>query len=339
MKNIFMEHSEYITKEQILTKTNTFEILRHFLKPYYDGEPFKPGVHVYVPEISGQQKTPSFNIYYSRKSGEYRYKDFTGHDGSAFDLVMNLYNVRFSEAIKIINKEMNLGLGDEDISYEKIKPKEEPKIDVDRDYSYQLDCYSWLDKDKHAAWWAKFGTSINTLELYGWKPVKYLEYFSKKGDLISIKDYTYTLIFAWERDGWGKYYIPEIKGIQKKRFGYFGKKEEGYVFGLEQLPNNGRDLYLISGEKDVTNSRSHGMFSVCLTSEESHPMNYPSFMELIKSKRFKNCWMLYDIDDTGKRQTEKISGIIPELKPKVLPIDEGDDISGYLMKEYKTKMY
>ena len=332
-----------ISRDIILSKVNTFDIFSHFLRDRYANEhsQVKQGVHIYVPEISGQQKSPSFNIYYSRRSQEWRYKDFTGNDGSVFDLVMNLYNVSFPDALKIIDQEMNLNIDAVNVKYERVKPKAEykDKTEVKRDYRYTLECFGWTQKNKHAAWWAKFGTGIKTLELYGWKPVKCLEYYSKKGIPITIKDYNHTLIFAWERDGWGKYYIPEIKGIQKKRFGYFGKKEEGYVFGLEQLPEYGDDLYLISGEKDVTNSRSHGMFSVCLTSEESHPLNYPSFMELIKSKRFKNCWMLYDVDRTGEKQTEKISRIIPELKPKFLPIDEGNDISEYLQNKYKRFMF
>lgn len=330
-----------IRKEDILMRVNTYDIFRHFLKDKYDAEgvPMKPGVHIYVPEISGKQKSPSFNVYFSRRSNEYRYKDFTGHDGSAFDLVMNLYNASFTEAISIINKEMNLGLESEDIEYTKVKPKEEINVESDRNYEYSADYFNWTDKRKHAAWWARFGTSVKVLELYGWKPVKLLEYYSKKGELITIQDYNYKLIFAWERNGWGKYYMPEIPGIQKKRFGYFGKKEEGYVFGIEQLPEYGDDLHLIGGEKDVTNSRAHGMFSVCLTSEESHPLNYPSLMELIRSGRFKNCWTLYDLDKTGKRQSEKINNLIPELKPKILPIMEGDDISEYLIKQYKSKMF
>ena len=333
----------HINKDKILEKASTWDIFEYFLREWYAKAqlPMKPGVHIHVPEISGEQKSPSFNIYFSRRSGEYRYKDWIGNDGSAFDLVMNMYNVSFSESLSVINKEMRLGLEGDTVKYQltKPKPKKETVVQQERNYSFELDCFSWTCKKKHAAWWARFGTSIKILELYGWKPVKSLEYYSKKGELISIKDYDYKLVFVWERDGWGKYYLPEIQGIQKKSFGYFGKKEEGYVFGMEQLPEYGDDLYLISGEKDTTNSRSHNMWSVCLTSEEAHPMNYPSFMELIKSGRFKNCWMLYDVDKTGKRQTEKISGIIPELKPKSLPIMEGDDLSEYLLKKYSKLMF
>jgi hypothetical protein len=333
-----------ITKEQILSRTSTYNILCHFLAPYYDGMPIRPGIHVYVPEISGKQKSPSFNIYHSRKSGEYRYKDFTGHDGSAFDLVMNLYNKSFTEALAIINKELRLNLEtNQEVTYQKVTPKvAEPKVEVERDYRFDIEYSYW--KKKHLQYWANYGSGIETLELFGWKPVKRLDFYNKRNEPVSIKDNGSSLIFAWERSGWGKYYMPEIKDknghiIQKKGFGYFGKKEEGYVFGLEQLPETGDDLYLIGGEKDVCNMRSHGMYAVCLTSEESSPKNYPKLMELIESNRFKNYLISYDNDICGRRQMTNIHNEIPKLQIKAFSIPDGQDISDYLKTTYEKLMY
>lgn len=333
-----------ITKEQILSRTSTYNILCHFLAPYYDGIPIRPGIHVYVPEISGKQKSPSFNIYHSRKSGEYRYKDFTGHDGSAFDLVMNLYNKSFTEALAIINKELRLNLEtNQEVTYQKVSPKmAEPKVEVERDYRFDIEYSYW--KKKHLSYWSYYGSGVEILELFGIKPVKHLEFYNKQNHLVSIKDTESSLIFAWERNGWGKYYTPEIKDkkgniIQKKGFGYFGKKEEGYVFGIEQLPEHGDDLYLLAGEKDTINMRSHGIYGVCLNSEESSPKNYPKFMELLDSDRFKNYTILYDNDTVGRRRAIDINAEIPKLKIKMLNIPDGQDISDYLLDKYNKIKY
>ena len=42
-----------ITRDQILAKVSTYEIMEHFLKEYYEkeGVEMKPGNHIYVPEI------------------------------------------------------------------------------------------------------------------------------------------------------------------------------------------------------------------------------------------------------------------------------------------------
>jgi hypothetical protein len=326
-----------LSKENILAKVTTFDILRHFLKPYYDGMPFKPGVHVYVPEISGEQKTPSFNIYYSNRSGEYRYKDFTSNDGSAFDLVMNMYNVKFFDAVKIINKEMNLGLEDDDIDYKKVKPKVEPRVEVERDYSYELEYDIW--KQKYLRFWSSYGTSLKTLEFFNIRPLKRLSYFNRHNIPKEIETSLNRLIFTWGGDGFGKWYMPNIPNIQHKGFGYFGKKPVDYVFGLEQLPEYGDDLYLVGGEKDCVNMYSHGMNAVCLTSEESTPRNYPSFMEVLNSGRFKNYWISYDEDSTGRRQMMNVSNDIPQIKPKSFNLKDGWDISDHLKNRYNKLMF
>lgn len=329
-----------ITKEQVLSKVSTYDILAHFLHPYFEqeGHSVQVGVHIYVPEISGEQKTPSFNIYLSRRSGEYRYKDFVGHDGSAFDFVMNLYNVSFPKSLSIINREMNLGLEGEEVEAVKVDYKKpEPKPAVQRNYSYKLVESTWTKK--HLRFWARYGTDIKTLELFNWKPIKRFSAFRKDNTPYEVESGSKGLIFAIVRDGWCKVYLPEIKGVQKKGFVYLGRKPEDYVFGLEQLPPTGDDLYLISGEKDCTNMRSHGKYAVCLASEESNPKNYPSFMELLNSDRFKNYYCLYDQDNTGRRQMLNITSEIPKLKMKVIDMKEGWDVSDVLMDKYSKLMF
>lgn len=328
-----------LTRKQILAQVSTYDILKHFLKDYYVGEPIKPGVHVYVPEISGKQKTPSFNIYYSHKSNEYRYKDFTGNDGSAFDLVMNLYGLSFKEALKVIDKEMNLNLLNEDVKYSRkdVIPKREPVIEPERNYSFTLEQARWTEYNLQ--FWTKYGTGLETLRKYHIVPVERLSAFNRGNVPYEIKSFKKRLIYAILGDGWAKYYIPEIAGLQKKRFGYVGKKPTDFVFGLEQLPETGDNLYLVAGEKDTVNMRSHGLNAVCLGSEESAPQNYPSFMALLDSNRFKNYFILYDNDPTGRKRMKEINKDIPKLKPKLLNIPDGWDISDYLMSKYNKLMY
>lgn len=328
-----------IRKEDILAKVNTYDIFRHFLHDRYsdEGRDVKPGVHIYVPEISGLQKTPSFNVYLSRKSGEYRYKDFVGNDGSVFDFVMNFYNASFTESLSIINKEMNLGLESEDIDYKKVQPKPEIRIESERNYSFDIKYDKW--RKRHLEYWAAFGTDIKTLEKYAVRPVFRLSAFRRDGSPYEIESRLNSLIFAFVRDGWLKIYMPEIKHVQSKRFMYIGKKPETYVFGLEQLPKRGKDLYLVAGEKDCLNMHSHGLNAVCLTSEESVPSNYPDFIKLLESDRFENYYVLYDQDITGRKRAKAIVEEFPKMKIKRPPLEEGQDISDYLIKQYKKKMF
>ena len=328
-----------ISRKDILSQVNTYDIMAHFLKDYYEMEqqPIEEGVHIYVPEVSGKQKTPSFNIYQSKKSGEWRYKDFTGNDGSAFDLVMKLFGVSFSKAIKIINQDMQLGLEDKKIDYKKVKPKPEYRVAVERNYTYNLVTGKWTKK--RLEFWSRYGVGIDTLDKYNIRPLETLSYFNKYNVPKEIKSGSDSLIFCWEYDSWGKYYLPKIDGVQKKGFGYFGKKADDYVFGLEQLPETGDELYLVAGEKDTLSMSAHGHNAVCLSSEEAVPSNSPKFMSLLESKRFKKHYILYDADETGTRRMMEIHSEIPELVPKIIDLPEGWDISDHLRAKYNKYLF
>lgn len=105
-----MRHS-FLSKENILRKVSSYDILNHYLQPYHNKGKLKKGQLISNPFIfPDQQQTPSFNIY-PGKTGEWYFKDFSRDDhGSAFDLVMQLQMATFYEALQIINKDFQLGL-------------------------------------------------------------------------------------------------------------------------------------------------------------------------------------------------------------------------------------
>ncbi|MCI4667828.1 MAG: hypothetical protein MRZ79_06680 [Bacteroidia bacterium] len=101
----------FLSKDNILSRVSSYDILNHYLKPYHRFERLKKGQLISNPFIyPDKQQTPSFNIY-PGKTGEWYFKDFaTGDYGSAVDLVMQLQIAPFYEALQIINKDFNLGL-------------------------------------------------------------------------------------------------------------------------------------------------------------------------------------------------------------------------------------
>src|SRR6056297_543413 len=129
-----------VSKESILAKVTHKEILEYFLREYAYN--LKEGKHISNPLLSRRQKTPSFNIYYSNRSSTWRWKDFAGGDGSAFDLVMQLYNVDFPHACDIINTRMNLGIAPGTPIPARLKQDPPPNIE-DRNYDYTLYEVNW----------------------------------------------------------------------------------------------------------------------------------------------------------------------------------------------------
>ena len=100
-----------ITKENILAKVNSYDILNHYLLPYHNENKLIGGKNISNPFLADKQDTPSFNIFPAMGTGEWRYNDFATDDsGSCFDLVMKLKNLSFPEALAAINEDMNLFL-------------------------------------------------------------------------------------------------------------------------------------------------------------------------------------------------------------------------------------
>jgi hypothetical protein len=100
-----------ITTQLVLEKASSYEILTHYLKPFHSHIlKLKQGQNISNPFLLPQkQKTPSFNIYKSQTTNEWRYKDFaTGDEGSCFDLVMKLFDLNLTAALQRINDDFNL---------------------------------------------------------------------------------------------------------------------------------------------------------------------------------------------------------------------------------------
>lgn len=109
-----------LTKESILEIANPYDIYRYFFGDFTINQ-------VTVNHLRGE-KSPSIII--GNKYGELRHKDLGDlkWKGTCFDLVMQIYNCDYFTALKIIDKELNLGLSSDKIEGKKViiwdKPKE-----------------------------------------------------------------------------------------------------------------------------------------------------------------------------------------------------------------------
>jgi hypothetical protein len=116
-----------LNKEEILKRISTYDIYRYYFGPFQINR-------VCINHFRGE-KDESF-IIGNRKSPELTHKDF-GSDywkGDAFHLVQQIFNVNFTEALKIIDRDFELGLCKNEKSNKKSKiiTWEEPKIENSR---------------------------------------------------------------------------------------------------------------------------------------------------------------------------------------------------------------
>lgn len=96
----------------------------------------------------------------------------------------------------------------------------------------------------------------------------------------------------------------------KVRFLNAGVRSGDDLFGYAQLPSRGKCVLLTGGEKDVLSLASHGFPAFCLNSETAH---LPKTLLQGLSDRFDMVGVLYDMDDTGVRQSQKIIEDNPDI--------------------------
>lgn len=306
------------SKEDLLAKVTSYDILNHYLQPYHNSGRLLAAKNISNPFQAEKQETPSFNIFPTMGTGEWRYKDFaTGDDGSCFDLVMKLFNLSFPEALQKINSDFTLML---DVIQEPVKSnrqlaQEAPKFEIKR--------RQFNDAEKK--FWLKFGIDEQTLKRFNVSSLEEFSTTSKIGNPYTTRSSSDKFIFAYENDNWVKLYKPLDE--KKYKFQYLGTKEQGFIFGWKQLPESGDLLIITGGEKDVMTLAAKGFNGITLNSETATlPKSVVDELKL----RFKTILVLYDNDETGLKQSN-ILAVAHGLHRLVLPTlqNNGKDVSDY----------
>ena len=337
-----------VKKEEILARTNNgLDVFRHYL-------PVKWRVGRNFLNPLYEDHKASCNVYYDRRSGTYRMKDFGNGDfsGDCFFLVARLKGLDcknaadFVEVLGTIDRELRLGIDDRasdgtperDRRMERVMPpgEETGYADGGEDTASQSDGgwkpvpYRTTEKpftEKELAYWGASGITEGVLHRYG--VVSLMEYRSetREGKAFGFTSTPAEPMFGY-RGKWGiKVYRPQ----SEIRFVYGGHTGDNYCFGLEQLPSKGDLLFVTGGEKDVLTLVSHGFHAICFNSETSL---VPAKILRKVAYRFKHVVLLYDTDKTGLESSGRQAELLAEygLKRLVLPLagtKEEKDVTDY----------
>lgn len=284
----------------------------------------------------------SCNVYYDRRSGTYKMKDFGNGDfsGDCFFLVARIKGLDcrnaadFVEVLETIDRELCLGaskgmppeavrerraairiapmagesektqpIGDERQGAE---PERKPR-------PYRTAQQGFTEKERE--YWGGYGITEEVLNRYGVQSLK--EYRSETGE---GKAFGFTSTPIEPMFGYaGKWGVKVYRPKSEIRFVYGGHTGDNYCFGLEQLPPKGDTLFLTGGEKDVLTLAAHGFHAICFNSETSV---IPTKIIRKLVYRFKHIVLLYDVDKTGLESSEKHRQQLTEygVKRLVLPL-------------------
>ena len=286
-------------------------------------------------------RAASCNIYYDRKAGVFKMKDFGNEEysGDCFELVGRLNGLDcrnpkdFIEIMRTIDRDLCLGLsrndGSETVCHT-LRPmgtKEQSKEHCKRPYTTVQKPFSALE----LAFWKKYGIGEATLKQYRVFSLKKFNSENAEGKPYTLTSTEREPMFGYQ----GRQYIKIYRPYSNIRFLYGGDIGENYCFGLEQLPAKGDLLFITGGEKDVMSLAAHGLNAICFNSETA---TIPIALIHRLTFRFKHIVLLYDTDATGLDSSAKREEELKQLGVKrlVLPLSgiKGEkDISDYFALE------
>ena len=270
----------------------SFKLGRNFLNPLY------------------KDSKASCNVYFDRRNGMYKMKDFGNDDysGDCFALVGKLNGLNckepkdFVQILAIIDRDMHLGLSDKSemrISSTTSVPviaevTHVPKRKKARPYTLAQKNFTAAE----LAFWGESGITQEILKLFRVVSLKKFSSENNEGKPFSIVATDKEPVFGYTAKQYVKVYRPH----SEMRFLYAGDFGENYCFGLEQLPAKGDLLFITGSEKDVMSLTVHGFHAICFNSET---VTIPVGIIHRLSFRFKHIVLLYDVDKAGLDSSAK----------------------------------
>lgn len=290
-------------------------VYQHYLPGMPGG--LKLGQHYKSP--FGHEGRASFNLFRHRDKGTVYFSDHaTGKQGSHWQFVMDLFNVPFKEAVRLVKEDVlgifSTGPRNEPGMAVRSQYAAKPRLALDQGPAFSISPKprNWTATDLD--YFARVGISQQTLEKYGCTPLHNYQ-FSKAGK----QPFT---VFNSEADPIYCYSFPEtghykIRRPFNKKFPWLSNTDAlKDVFGFDLLPARCQTIYLCAGQRDTMALHElTGLPCICLNSE-TQLLSWELYQLL--SLIADDVYSVYDNDETGQRMSEKLCqefGILSRTEP------------------------
>uniref|UniRef100_A0AB33IXM2 Toprim domain-containing protein n=1 Tax=Prevotella sp. GTC17254 TaxID=3236794 RepID=A0AB33IXM2_9BACT len=207
----------------------------------------------------------------------------------------------FRDILKVIDRELCLGLFDNslpqaEIIYKRLAKRQKPEASS----ALSFQCKEKAFDREDLAFWLRYGIGQDILKRYHVTSLSSCKMASKNGKEFTVYGSAKypTFGYLFNNNTGIKIYSP----CSKNRFLYAGNLPKPYIFGWEQLPEQDERIFITGGEKDVMSLAAHGFHAICLNSETA---KIPESLIQQLAARFKEIIFLYDMDATGKSESEK----------------------------------
>jgi hypothetical protein len=264
-----------LNRDEILRRTNNgLDIFRHYIPGNW-----RVGRNFLNPLY--EDRKASCNIYFDRRSGCYRMKDF-GNDsssGDCFDIAGRLKglncnsSVDFIEILKAIDRDLSLGSdGNGGSCAVSVSHADKPDGQPDtppNPVPKKIKPFNVVQKSfstGETAFWKQYGITPEVLKHYRVFSLREFSNENSEGKPFSLFSSEPEPVFCYQ----GRRHVKIYRPFSGVRFLYGGNLPDSYCFGLEQLPAKGDTLFITGGEKDVMSLAAHGFHAISFNSETSN---------------------------------------------------------------------
>ncbi len=266
---------------------------------------------------------PSFAIY-QHDDGSIYYMDYaTGEKGSLYSLLCSLWHSSFLDVIsKIVG-----GFDQQQIecSQQQLR-KQTGKIIARNQVALQCKVREWQSYD--IDYWQSYGISLQWL--------KYAEVYPISHKIVIKDDKKYTFgadkyAYCFVERKEGKVTLKVYQPFNTKGFKWSNKHDRSVISLWTKVPEKGKRICICSSLKDALCLWANTGIPAISVQGEGYSMSETAVNEL--KKRFERIYVLFDNDEPGLKDGEKLSHETGFINVVLPPFKGGKDISDY----YKIK--
>lgn len=279
-----------LSAEEILKRISFYDIFRKYFGEFKINE-------TCLNHLRGEKNTPSFVI--GNRYGELLAHDFgdSSYSGNAFQFVQRIHQCSYDEALRIIDRDFNLGIasGELGTEYKKITSQYKQPEEAGKRYSL-IQVVTRKFTPLELEYWAQYYQTIEDLRANNVYSIKEVFLNRKK---YSMPDDELRFGYLYEGSYW-KLYFP----YREKRKKWLSNVPLTTLDSKEQI--KGCDVAFITKSKKDRMVLSKIYPCVTATQNESVSCFSSENVEYIKSNS-KRQILMYDSDDPGVSASQQIT--------------------------------
>ena len=272
---------------------------------------------------------PSFGLY-SKDGIKVYWTDFaTKERGSIYDLLCKMWDCSFKEALNRVKDDFStnarreiMGRNTNSISMNVSDSTEISKLYLYKNTELFVKIRDWKDYD--IEYWNSYGVPLSFLKYANVYPISHKIIIADGRQYVLGAD-KYAYAFVEKKEG--KTTIKIYQPYNKQGYKWSNKHDKSVISLWTKIPKEGDKLVICSSLKDALCLWANTGIPAVATQGEGYSMSKTAVNEL--KKRFKNIFILFDNDDPGIKDGQKLAretGFINLVLPK---FEGGKDVSDF----------